>query len=149
MKIVRLFLFLSVLLLGNLYRGLSQTKQSTVKTDSLLEKLLEEHPEYFGDVLRNPDFYKIQVIYTQIDRDEHNNPRFTNYYFRADSTSYFYPASTVKLPVALLSIQKINELRLPGLDKRSTMITEKSSAVETPAYNDPGSPDGRPTVGNY
>jgi hypothetical protein len=115
---LRLFLpIISGLLVCSPFLSTAQSARSPAKTDSLLEKLLRQYPEYFGEVLRHPDFYKIQIIYTQIDRDQRNLPVFKNYYFQADSSGYFYPASTVKLPVALLSLQKINELRLPGLDR--------------------------------
>lgn len=33
--------------------------------------------------------------------------------FMGDSTQYFYPASTVKLPVLLLAIEKLNQLQIP------------------------------------
>jgi Beta-lactamase enzyme family len=149
MKSKLLLLFLTGLLIRSPFLSTAQSAHSSAKTDSLLEKLLKQYPEYFGEVLQHPDLYKIQIIYTQIDRDQHNVPVFKDYYFHADSASYFYPASTVKLPVALLSLQKINELRLPGLDRNSTMITEKSAPEETPVYNDPGTVDGRPSVSSY
>ena len=37
--------------------------------------------------------------------------------------TYYYPASTVKLPVAHSRLQKLNELNNPALDKNTTMIT--------------------------
>ncbi len=131
------------------YSGISQPASSSAKTDVLLENLLKKYPEYFSKILQKRDSFKVQIIYTQIDRDAHNNPSFKNYYFNVDSLKYFYPASTVKLPTALLSLQKINELRLPGLDKKSTMITENSYSGETAVYNDPSTEDGRPSVANY
>jgi hypothetical protein len=82
--------------------------QSTTRTDAFLENLLNQYPE-FGKILQNRDSFRVQIIYTQIDRDPRNNPSFKSYYFNVDSTKYFYPASTVKLPVALLALQKINE----------------------------------------
>jgi hypothetical protein len=122
--------------------------QSSTKTDIFLENLLKQYPE-FGKILQNKDSFKIQIIYTQIDRDANNNPSFKNYYFNVDSTKYFYPASTVKLPVALLALQKLNELRLPELDKKSTLITENDHSGQTAVYNDPTTSDGKPSVANY
>jgi hypothetical protein len=117
--------------------------------DSLIENLLRQHPEYFLRILSNRDSFKVQIIYTQINRDASNNPSFKDYFFNVDSSKYFYPASTVKMPVALLALQKLRELRLPGLDRNSTMITEKDYSAQTPVYNDPTTPDGRPSVGQY
>jgi hypothetical protein len=119
------------------------------KNDKFLEQLMRQYPMYFGKILDYPDSFKVQIIYTQIDRDSNNNPSFSDYYYGVDSTKYFYPASTVKLPVALLSLQKINELRLPGLNKGSTLITETGFSGQTAVYNDPTAVDGRPSVANY
>ncbi|HLX93595.1 MAG TPA: serine hydrolase [Puia sp.] len=115
----------------------------------LLTEIMQRYPEYFSRFMKDQDSFKIQVIYTKIDRDSHNQPIFNNYYYKVDSFLYFYPASTVKLPIALLALQKVNELRLPGLDKYSTIITECDSAGQTAVYNDPTTQDGRPSVSSY
>lgn len=120
-----------------------------VKTDPLLEDLLKAYPQYFDTLLPRRADLKIQIIYTQIDRQANNQPVFKPYYFNVDPAEYFYPASTVKLPVALLALQKLHELRLPGLDRNSSMITETGWSGQTPVYNDPTTPDGRPTVAQY
>jgi beta-lactamase class A len=119
------------------------------RTDSFLLALLSRYPQYFDKILGQRDSLHIQIIYTQIDRDAGNIPSFRNYYFHVDSSAYFYPASTVKLPVALLALQKLNELRLPGLDRNSTLITGQAYSGQTPVYNDPSTVDGRPSVAQY
>jgi hypothetical protein len=119
------------------------------KTDSFLENLLGEYPRYFKDVLSNRDSLKVQIIYTQIDRDAANKPLFRDYFFNVNPAHYFYPASTVKLPVALLALQKLHELSLPGLDRNSTFITESAYGGQTAVYNDPTAVDGRPSVAQY
>jgi len=121
----------------------------TVKTDPLLEDLLKAYPQYFDTLLQRRADLKMQIIYTQIDRQANNQPVFKTYYFNTDPADYFYPASTVKLPVALLALQRLHELRLPGLDRNSSMITEAAWSGQTPVYNDPATPDGRPTVAQY
>lgn len=121
----------------------------TIRTDTFLENLLQLKLPYFKQVLQNRKAFKLQVIYTQINRKANNEPVFTPYYFNIDSAAYFYPASTVKLPIALLALQKLHELSLPGLDKNSTLITEAAYGAQSPVYNDPSSKDGRPTVAQY
>jgi hypothetical protein len=91
----------------------------------------------------------VQIIYTQIDRDVNNRPIFRDYTYHLNPEHYFYPASTVKLPVALLALQKLNELRLPNLDKNSSMISDAAYSGQTMVLNDPTSIDGRPTVAQY
>jgi hypothetical protein len=124
-------------------------QDTAIKTKDFLETLMMKYPQYFSKILQGRDDLRVQVIYTQIDRDASNSPSFTNFYFNVDSSHYFYPASTVKMPVALLALQKINELRLPGLNKGSSMVTEKGYSGQTAVYNDPGSSDGRPSVAQY
>ncbi|CAN5149239.1 hypothetical protein BH20BAC1_BH20BAC1_10400 [soil metagenome] len=119
------------------------------KNSPVIRELLEKHPAYFGELLKQLNRRNIQIIYTQIDRDENNNPRFTDHTFYPDSIQYFYPASTVKLPTAILALQKLNELGIEGVDRQAAMITEADYSGQTPTFNDPQSDDGRPTVANY
>lgn len=121
----------------------------TAKTDPFLEQLLFHYPQYFSNILNNKDSFRVQIIYTRIDRDGANTPSFRDYYYQVDPDQYFYPASTVKLPVALLALQKLYELRLPGLDRNASLITEQAYDGQTPVYNDPSASDGRPSVAQY
>src|SRR6476469_6408434 len=55
------------------------------KTDKALQTILARNTNpVFQQVLQHPDTYRVQIIYTQIDRDRHNRPHFTNYYFHFD-----------------------------------------------------------------
>src|SRR5438128_249269 len=64
--------------------------------------------QLFHEVLQDAKTYRCQVIYTQINRDKNNLPHFKNYYFNYDSLLYFNPASTVKMPLAFLSLEKLH-----------------------------------------
>ena len=119
------------------------------KTDSFLQNLLQQYPQYFGGIIANKKAWNVQVIYTEINRDKNNAPHFINHYFNVDSSAYFYPASTVKLPTALLALQRLNELKDTGITKSTTMITEAAYSGQTETYNDPQTPDGRPTIESY
>jgi len=117
------------------------------QNENVLYKMVEQNPLALS-VISNPD-HKVQIIYTQIDRRKNGKPQFTDHYFNVDDSAYFYPASTVKLPVAILALQKLNELKVHGLDKNATMITEADYSGQTEVYNDPSTPDGRPTIEHY
>ena len=119
------------------------------KTDAFLEDLLKQYPQYFDSILAHRKDWNVQIIYTQIDRGRNNLPKLTNYYFNVNAAKYFYPASTVKLPTALLALQKLNELKATGIDKNTSMITEAAYNGQTAVYNDPSAFDGRPTIANY
>ncbi len=119
------------------------------KTDAFLENLLKKYPQYFDSILQHRKDWNVQIIYTQIDRSSDNTPKLKTYYFNVNPNRYFYPASTVKLPTAILALQKLNELKDKGIDKNTTMITEAAYSGQTPVYNDPTTPDGKPTIANY
>jgi hypothetical protein len=118
-------------------------------SDSFLKNLIRQASPHLDSLLQLNDQYHVKIIYTRVDRSATGKPRFTNYYYNADPNQYFYPASTVKMPVAFLALQKLSQLNQPGLDKQTTMITESAYAGQTQVYNDPSSADGRPTIANY
>lgn len=120
------------------------------KTDAFLEHMLKENPALFDSILTHKKAWNVQIIYTQVDRGSNGIPQLKNYYFNVNSGHYFYPASTVKLPITLLALQKLNELKEKGIDRNTTMITEAgSNTQQTPVYNDPTTPDGKPSVAQY
>ena len=62
-------------------------------------------------VKKNLKDHQIQIKLTVI-KDEET----INHEYNVDNENYFYPASTVKLPIALLAIEKVNESKFIALD---------------------------------
>ncbi len=93
-----------------------------------LEQLMQTKPEQFGEILQHRKDWIVQIRYTQIDRDRKNQPQFTDYAFNLQQDQYFYPASTVKMPLAFLALEKINELNISGVDLNTTMITDSQDS---------------------
>ena len=87
-----------------------------------LAEVIDAHRQDFGPWVDHPDSFEVQVLYTQIDRHDDGSVRLHTYRWGADSTQYFYPASTVKMPVAVLALQKLNELGVLGLTSQSTLL---------------------------
>ena len=114
----------------------------------LFEEGLEDYPT-LQKVLADTAKYQVQILYTQIDRNEHGNPLFTTYPFNVDDSRYFYPASTVKLPVALLALEWLEEQQLPGLTLEATMLTDSVRPSQLPALSDSTSQSGLPSIGHY
>ena len=81
---------------------------SQEKTDRLLKNLLKKYPDKFAAIIKNPAKYKVQILYTQINRDKDNVPTFKSYSYRINKDEYFYPASTVKFPACLLALEKVD-----------------------------------------
>ncbi|MEN7548117.1 serine hydrolase [Rapidithrix thailandica] len=117
--------------------------------NQLLENLMQSQPDVFGEILKKHKKYEVQIIYTQIDRDAENKPSFTSHYFNVSPEHYFYPASTVKLPVALLALEKLNKLQVEGLDKYSTMLTDSAYHGQIAVHQDPTSQSGQPNIAHY
>ncbi|MEP3373711.1 MAG: serine hydrolase [Maribacter dokdonensis] len=59
-------------------------------------------------VMDSIEKYQVQIRYTQIDR-RNDSVLFTDYDFQVNDSVYFYPASTVKFPTAVLAMEKINQ----------------------------------------
>ena len=80
-----------------------------------LEQALTDAEFKVKKVLDLADEHEVQIRYTQIERGENNIPEFSSYSLFEDSETYFYPASTAKLPVAALALQRIRELQAEGI----------------------------------
>ena len=120
-------------------------------SDTFMYSLLAKYSQYFDSILTRIDLLNVQIIYTRIDRGkkEKDKVKFTNHTFNLNPDKYFYPASAVKLPVVILALQKLNELKIAGLDRNSTMITGEDGNGQTEVMNDPSAADGRPTIAHY
>ena len=114
----------------------------------LLTDLLAQNAEKLGTVVNNKDSFRLQIVFTQIDRDEKNTPHFTHHFYHVNE-QYFYPASTIKFPTAVLALEKLNNLKLPGVNAQTTMLTDSAWANQTVVYNDPTSVTGKPSVAQY
>jgi hypothetical protein len=74
----------------------------------LIPQLLQtSNPSFFEPYLSHADQYKIQIVYTQIDRDSNNKPSFKDYFYRIEENDYFYPASIVKLPFTIFALEQL------------------------------------------
>lgn len=120
------------------------------QTDTtFLKKLLESKPELFSGVLNHPNKNEVQIMYTQVNRDKNNKPSFKTFSYRINSKHYFYPASTVKLAAVIFALEKVNELKIPGLTAYSTMITDTAFKGQTPVNKDESAENGKPTLAHY
>ncbi|HAI76400.1 MAG TPA: hypothetical protein DCM08_09140 [Microscillaceae bacterium] len=123
----RVFCFFLILLGFNNFLE-AQQKQSTY-VDSLLSQNKALQP-----YLKDFKAYQIQIYFTQIDRDSLQNPILTHHYWGLsnDSSTYFYPASLAKLPLALLSLEKINQLQVPNLHKFTSAWVDRAVLKQPP-----------------
>jgi len=123
--------------------------EKTAPWDGSLESLLVSQPERFATVMQDPEKYRVQIMYTQIDRDAAHQPKFKTFIYNVNPTEYFYPASTVKLPMSVLALEKLRRLNRNGLDRDTTMLTGSAAEFQSEARTDETSKDGLPSVGQY
>ena len=136
---MRISLFLAFLLL---------TISCSTKSENPFEGDFSKYPT-LEKVLSDPERYKVQILYTQIDRNEHGNPIFTDYSFHLNDSLYYYPASTVKLPIALLALEWLEENNVDNLTKESIFLVDSVRPSQIPALVDNSSKDSLPSIANY
>ena len=78
---------------------------------SPLDFAIKSSKPSISSVKKNLKDHELQIKLTVINEEEN-----INYEFNVDNEDYFYPASTVKLPIALLAIEKVNESKFITLD---------------------------------
>ena len=86
-----------------------------------LNKIIETKLSKSNKAIALNPAHEVQILYTSIERDSLGQPHFTEWDFGLDESYYFYPASTAKLPIAILALQKLNLLRQNGyaIDKET------------------------------
>ena len=105
-------------------------------TDDFLKNLMMTRPQYFENVVNNSEKYRLQIIYTEIDRDSNGTPSFTDYTYRLNENEYYYTASMIKLPLILMTLEKLNQIE--GIDKFSK-VTFDACGCEKGLYADTSS----------
>lgn len=136
---------LLLLLYGHLFIVQAQPRTDTM----LLNMLQREASPGLKHILQYPDSFRYQLIYTQIDRDADNTPHFKNYYLEVDAGKYFNPASTVKLPVAVLALEKLHELNIPRLTGNTPMLTDSSWSGQVTVHTDSTAEHLLPSIYHY
>ena len=115
----------------------------------LKDQLLSVKDSLFQEILSHPEIYHYQVIYTQINRDKNNQPSFNNYYLNVDASQYFNPASTVKLPLAFLTLEKFKKMKVPGVNKYTTIQFDSTYSKQSFMYRDSTAENGLPKLAHF
>ena len=95
-------LFISLFVLQGCYFS-SDPIKSAIKEDEFVRK-----------IIKYKDNYEIQILYTEVSKNNLGQTEFKDFQFQLNDEQYFYPASTIKLPIAIMTLSKINELRAEG-----------------------------------
>ena len=117
-------------------------------TDSpLINEILKNFKPEFPNIFSAPDKYKLQIIYTQVNRDRNNVPELETHTFRLKPREYFYPASTIKFPIAVLAMEKLNSIE--NVDQYTSLnILTEIPGLEG-VLEDKTSRTGLPSIAHY
>ena len=83
---------------------------------NILQETLTSQKEKIRSVMEKPEEFELQIIYTEIIRDDNHQVKFKDYTYNLNAKNYFYPASTVKLPIAVLALEKLNSIRKTSIN---------------------------------
>ncbi len=100
--------------------------------DSILDQALASENPNIRKVMDSLDQYEVQIRYTQINR-RNDSIIFTDYDFQVNEEHYFYPASTVKFPIAVLALERLNQT--DSVNKNTKYYIEGDSIESTIAQD--------------
>lgn len=136
-----LLLIFSMLLLNACKDKISQ---------DIFEDVFTGGSEAFKAVIDQKDKYEVQILFTPIQTGPHGR-EIENHFFNYKPNKYFYPASSVKMPVAFLALQKLYELRALGvdIDRNTTMHIDSIRPPQAGVVGDSTHANNRATIGHY
>ncbi len=82
-----------------------------------LSQVLASDDPYIRQVMDQVDQHELQLIFTRIEKTK-DSLILKDFKFQVDKNNYFYPASTVKFPIAVAALEKLNELDTLNRDVR-------------------------------
>ncbi|MRH98965.1 hypothetical protein GH721_00335 [Kriegella sp. EG-1] len=124
---MRLKLHTKIIFLLLIVSALLYSCKEKVVTANPIQFVLNSKNEKIKRVIDSVAQFEVQILYTQI---EHKNDSiiFIDYNFQVDSQNYFYPASTVKFPAAVATLEKLN--KNDSLNRNTRFYVEGDS-IET------------------
>ncbi|MEL6986250.1 MAG: serine hydrolase, partial [Bacteroidota bacterium] len=94
--------------------------------------------------------FEVQILYTQINRDSKNKPSFQTYSYRLNDDQYFYPASTVKMPMAFAALEAMEDIpKHYGVDFFTKLQIDSVAPEHIPVDQDHSSKSGNASLGHY
>ena len=113
----------------------------------ILEAVMESSDEAIQKVVKELEKHEVQILLTQVDTNSNSKVNFRTSSFQLDEGRYFYPASTAKLPIAILTLQKLRELNAKGVKININTAFEIRDREGNPIQlNDSTHPQGKLTI---
>ncbi len=93
-----------------------------------IDKVLASSNTKIKTVTNAIETYEVQILFTEVKRTK-DSVYFNDYNFQVNDSNYFYPASTVKFPIALLALEKMKANKL--IDRHTVFNIEGDSTKTT------------------
>ncbi|MCX7697636.1 MAG: class A beta-lactamase-related serine hydrolase [Bacteroidales bacterium] len=132
-----------------LKEGKSQYVYKPDDTSYLANLIFVQYCDSFPEIYEEPEKFQLQIIFVRINRDSLQKPHFSRHTLGVNRYHYFYPASLIKLPVILLSLEKLQTLKKYGVNKYTCLKIGKVSSCQTKLTDDSTSLDGCPTIADF
>jgi hypothetical protein len=110
-------------------------------------QLLKHIDSRFQPILHAPEQFRFQVIYTMVHRNQSNEPTFETFQFGMKDGTYFYPASAIKFPIAVLALEKLNNIS--SIDMDTPMKIEDHPIGLLGMKRDETSHSGYPSIAHF
>lgn len=96
-------------------------------TKNPIEKVLSSKKPKIKKVVDNLKTHEVQILFSEV-LEENGKTTFKDFSFQVDDINYFYPASSVKFPIAVLALEKLDKnpklnLKTKFKVKGDTLIT--------------------------
>lgn len=118
--------------------------------DPIIDSILKSD-SFFKPYIDRKEHFRIQILYTQIDRDKNQIPVFTHRAWRYLPNEYFNPASFVKVPTAIIALEKLSQMKkiYPWISKTTKLTYDKSIECHKIFIEDTNSIEKHASIGNY
>lgn len=113
-----------------------------------LQKALKKQP-LLHEVALNKDQYRLQIIYTPIEKDKKGKIYTKDYKFNIDTSMYFYPASTAKLLVSAFALEKLTQETQGELSIATPLKAFAIGPCQTDETYDSSAENFAPSIGHY
>jgi hypothetical protein len=119
--------------------------QAPFSWDSVLWKVPE-----LARVASHPNKFKLQIICTKVDHaSSSGRASFQTTEFNVEDSSYFYPASIVKLPASIFACEKIQNLREFGVEMETELHIDSSFQCQSRLNRDTYTNDSTASIAEF
>lgn len=119
------------------------------QSNNILDSLISSNYKKLLPVIENIEKYELQILYTKINRQKDNSVSFETCSFNEQPSVYFYPASTVKLPAAILALEKLNDLNVEAVNKDTHISIDSVFQDHVVLQKEYRNECGKPNLANY